>query len=57
MDTKKKIVNSNNKKPKVEKIKVDEEEKLNLQEIIKKFKQYREVLLLLILSYIICYVV
>ena len=52
----KKRVN-NNKKAKVEKVKVDEEEKSNLQEIIIKFKRYRRVLSLLILGYIICYLV
>ena len=56
MVSQKKVVN-NKKKAKVEKIKVDEEEKLILQEIVKKFKQYRRVLFLLILSYIVCYLV
>ncbi|MCE8167922.1 MAG: hypothetical protein I3275_04845 [Candidatus Moeniiplasma glomeromycotorum] len=52
----KKIVN-NKKKIKVEGVKVDAEEKLILEEIIKKFKQYRKVLFLLILGYIVCYLV
>jgi hypothetical protein len=56
MVSKKKEIN-NNKKPKVEKVKVDAEEKLILEEVIKKFKQYRRVLFLLILSYIVCYLV
>ena len=52
----KKVLN-NNQKSKVEKVKMDEEEKSILQEVIKKFKKYRKVLFLLILTYIVCYLI